>query len=292
MLERRGDAIRFHPRLLALANHYGYDPRPVAPYRGNEKGRVERTIRYLRTSFFPLRHDWDIEALNRDAEAWSIGQASARPWPQDRRRSVEQAYSQERGHLLPIPGDTFPCHEQVAATLRRTPYVRFDANRYSVPHDRVGRPVLIVADLEQIRVFDGSDLVATHPRDWGKGQVIEKPEHIDALWRSKRRARQHRGQERLLRVVPRAEELLTALARRQRHLASAIATLLELLDAYGVEELRAAIGEAIDHGTPHPHAVRLILDRRGRARDQHPPSPSGCPTTPRSRTSSSRRIPR
>jgi hypothetical protein len=39
VLERRGDAIRFHPTLLGFAGHYRYEPRPVAVARGNEKGR-------------------------------------------------------------------------------------------------------------------------------------------------------------------------------------------------------------------------------------------------------------
>jgi transposase len=37
VLERRGDAIRFHPTLLEFAGHYRYEPRPVAVARGNEK---------------------------------------------------------------------------------------------------------------------------------------------------------------------------------------------------------------------------------------------------------------
>jgi transposase len=40
VLERAGDAIRFHPRLLDLAGHYHFAPRPCAPYRGNEKGKA------------------------------------------------------------------------------------------------------------------------------------------------------------------------------------------------------------------------------------------------------------
>ncbi|HEY3494901.1 MAG TPA: IS21 family transposase, partial [Polyangiaceae bacterium] len=48
VLERVGQAIRFHPTLLELSAHYLYEPRPVAPARGNEKGRVERAIRYVR----------------------------------------------------------------------------------------------------------------------------------------------------------------------------------------------------------------------------------------------------
>ncbi len=37
VLERAGDAIRFHPTMLALAAHYRFEPRPVAIARGNEK---------------------------------------------------------------------------------------------------------------------------------------------------------------------------------------------------------------------------------------------------------------
>ena len=40
VLERRGDAIRFHPTLLELAAHYHFEPRPVARARGNEKSHA------------------------------------------------------------------------------------------------------------------------------------------------------------------------------------------------------------------------------------------------------------
>ena len=50
VLERRGDAIRFHPTFLHFAGDYRYEPRPVAIARGNEKGRVERAIRFVRAA--------------------------------------------------------------------------------------------------------------------------------------------------------------------------------------------------------------------------------------------------
>jgi len=55
VLERRGDAIRFNPLLLDFARHYRFAPRPVAVARGNEKGRVERAIQYIRRAFFLAR---------------------------------------------------------------------------------------------------------------------------------------------------------------------------------------------------------------------------------------------
>ena len=52
VVERVGEHIRFHPQILECAGHYHFAPVPCAPYRGNEKGNVERTIQYLRHGFF------------------------------------------------------------------------------------------------------------------------------------------------------------------------------------------------------------------------------------------------
>ena len=69
VLERHGDAIRFHPTLLGFAGHHRYDPRPVAVARGNEKGRVERAIRFVRDNFFAGRQITSVDALNIEADA-------------------------------------------------------------------------------------------------------------------------------------------------------------------------------------------------------------------------------
>lgn len=184
---------------------------------------------------------------------------------------------------MPLPADPFPCQERLAVTVRRTPYVAFDANRYSVPHERIARTLTLTADLDEIRLYDRQDLIATHRRSWDKGEVVEDPRHLDALWRSKRAARRHRGQDRLLRSVPQAEALLTALGQRQHHLATAVERLLRLLDEYGRDELAAAVAEALTAGSPHPDAVRLILDRRRHRRHQPPPLPVALPDDPRVR---------
>ena len=88
VLERHGQAIRFHPTLLALAGHYRFEPRPVAVARGNEKGRVERAIRYIREAFFAGRTFADLADLNAQADAWVAGPASARRCPEDDALSV------------------------------------------------------------------------------------------------------------------------------------------------------------------------------------------------------------
>lgn len=271
VLERQGDAIRFHPTLLAFAGHYRYEPRPVAVARGNEKGRVERAIRYVRDNFFAARTFADLDDLNTQASAWYLGPASDRPCPEDRGRSVAEVFLEEQPRLLALPDNPFPTEERVAVKAGKTPYVRFDRNDYSIPHDRVQRTLTVLATPDEVRIVEGADVIACHHRSYDQGAQIEDPAHIQTLVDHKRAARQHRGTDRLAAAVPQSRELLTQAAFKGDRLGPITATLLRLLDRYGADELAAAIDEALARGVPHPNAVRLVLERRREARNQPPP---------------------
>ncbi|MGH9380406.1 MAG: IS21 family transposase [Thermoanaerobaculia bacterium] len=283
VLERSGDAVRFHPTILALASHYRFEPRPTAPARGNEKGRIERAIRYVRTAFFAGRTIRDLDTLNAEAESWCQREAAERRWPEDATRSVREVFEEERECLLPLPDDAFSTEERVEVTVGKTPYLRFDLNDYSVPHDRIRRTLSVLASLSSVRVFDAEELVATHPRSFSRGEQIEDPEHVRALVQQKRNARQSRGLDRLAHTVPDSRELMRRLAERGRNLGSATAALLRLLDLYGREELAAAAEEALAKDSPHPHSVRLILERRARQRGLPPPVTVRLPEDPKIR---------
>ena len=136
VLERRGDAIRFHPTLLELAAHYRFEPRPVAPARGNEKGRVERLIRFIRESLFHARRFRDLDDLNDQADQWCSTRAAERPCPEDPQRTVADVFAEERPHLIALPDNPFPCEERVEVHVGKTPYLRFDGNDLSRARDK------------------------------------------------------------------------------------------------------------------------------------------------------------
>ena len=283
VLARHGDAIQFNPRFLDFAGRYRFLPKPVAVARGNEKGRVERAIRYVRDNFFAARAWRDLDDLNAQARAWCEGIAADRPWADDRSLTVREAFERERGSLIALPDDSFPVDERVEVRIGKTPYARFDLNDYSVPHTHVRRILTVVATLEEVRILDGVDTVASHPRSFDKAARIETPEHIEGLVRRKRQARRLRGQSRLLQAAPNSERLLTETARRGGYIGAAVAALLRLLDQFGAAELEAAIDEALERGVPHPNAVRLSLTQRREQQDKPPPIPVELPRDPRVR---------
>jgi transposase len=135
VLERTADVIRFHPTLLELAGYYHFAPVPVARARGNEKGRVERAIRYLREAFFAARRFHSVEDLNAQLTSWIERVALARVVPGDPdKRTVRVALEEERPRLLALPEHRFVCDHLRVTSSGKTPYLRFDGNDYSIPH--------------------------------------------------------------------------------------------------------------------------------------------------------------
>lgn len=265
VLERVGDAIRFHPRLLDLASHYHFAAYPCNPRRGNEKGRVERRIRDLRTSFFAGRTFVDLDDLDEQFKRWRDEVAHARPCPADHDKTVAQALEHERKHLLALPTNRLDTDDVRAVVARKQPYVIYDTNRYSVPHTLVGEALTLAAGAEIIRVLRGAEVVARHRRSWERHQVIEEPAHLDGLADAKAKARPLHGRARLIAEVPAAEKLLLELAQRNEPLGGQTSSLLTLLELYGPDELAVAIQEALERGTPRAASVAHILEQRERA---------------------------
>jgi hypothetical protein len=196
---------------------------------------------------------------------------------------VRDAFAAEKPHLLALPELPFPTDETVQAQAGKTPYVRFDLNDYSVPHTHVRRMLTVVADLKSLRVLDATEVIAAHARSWDRGRQIEDEAHIRALVQHKRKAREHRGMDRLHHAAPNSQQLFAQIAGRGGNLGSVTCGLIRLLDAYGAEALEQAIQEALTQGVPHLAAVRQILDRSRHARGQPPALGVTLPDDPRVR---------
>jgi transposase len=264
VLERVGDAIRFHPGLWQFASYHGFEPRPVAVARGNEKGRVERAIRYLRTSFFPARRWTDLCDLNRQVLAFCETEAAQRRCPEDKTLTVHAAWEREKPLLLPLPQTPYPTEERAEVRVGKTPYVRFDKNDYSVPHTAVRRTVTVLASDAVVRIVDGSQTLAVHTRCFAQGITVEDPTHIAALRTQKQQQKEPATLRRLVQYAPAAEPFLKRLAERGAVLGPCIVRLMHLADLFGPQELEHALSQALLLPAPAVHDVHILLDQKKR----------------------------
>jgi transposase len=273
VLERRGDAILFNPRLLELCGHYHFLARPCQVRAGNQKGRIERAIRYVRESFWAGRPFSTLEECNRQALLWRDQIAHQRPWPGDDSRTVAQAFEEEQSRLLPLPEHPFTTDLVCAVQSKKTIYIRFDLNDYSIPPRAVGHPLTLVASDSQVRILDGKQELVCHPRSYDRRQLVLDPAHQQELLQEKRKARGSTPGGRLEQAVPESGALLEAAFARGESAGSQTAQLLKLLDTYGPGELREAIREALEHGTPRVSSVAFLLRKHQRSRQRQAPVP-------------------
>ncbi len=265
VLERHGDAVRYHPGLLEIAGALRVQPRLCRPRRPTDKGGVERANRFLHERFFAARTITSIEDGNRQLLDFIRDIADARPHPRFRVRSVAEVFAEERPRLLALPA-ALPETELVApASVDTTAFVRFGTNLYSVPPRYARDTLTLVASDTQVRLLDGSDVVARHQRCWGKHQRIEDHEHRRELLEHKRAGRIPKMRDRLLAQIPGLDALYTRWVDVGRNVGLMTARTGKLLDLYGAEVLGKAVADVLVRGLHDPGALALRCEQVRRA---------------------------
>jgi transposase len=265
--ERRGRLVRFHPRFLAYAGHHRFRPVACNVGKGNEKGRVEDAIKYLRTNFWPGRTFRDLADLNAQAQAWRDTLANRREH-RVTRKIPALFVAEERGALLPLgePYDT----DEVRSVIVPPPFrVAFDGNRYSVPWRLVGKPLTLRADAETVTLWYGTHRVARHPRCWRRGVEIVTPAHADGLLTTKPGAQAHWQVQAVETLGPAARQYLECIRAGTRSLRAELDHLLLLATLYGPAPVEAALAACLARAIVGSHHVEQWL----RLQDTPPVAP-------------------
>jgi hypothetical protein len=231
---------------------------------GNQKGRVERVIRYVRDSFWAGRTFTTLAECNRQAWKWRDEVAHQRCWPGEDTRTVAQAFTEEQPRLLSLPQHRFPTDLVMPTGSRKTIYVRFDLNDYSIPPEAVGQQLSLVASDTEVRILDGTAEMARHPRSYDRRQAVLEPAHEQALRKAKRKAFDATPLGRLALLAPESETLIDQAFAQGESAGSQTAQLLKLLDQYGAAALRRAIAEALERNTPRASSVAFLLRQQPR----------------------------
>jgi len=255
--ERRGQLVRFHPRFLAYAGHHRFRPVACNVGKGNEKGRVEDAIKYLRTNFWPGRTFRDLADLNAQAQAWRDTLANQREH-RVTRKIPALLVAEERPALLPLgePYDT----DEVWSVVVPPPFrVAFDGNRYSVPWRLVGKPLTLRADADTVSLWYGTHRVARHARCWRRGVEVVLPAHADGLLATKPGAQAHWRVEAVQALGSAAKQYLDCIRAGTRSLRAELDHLLLLTTLYGPVAVEAALAACLAQAIVGSHQVEQWL---------------------------------
>jgi hypothetical protein len=243
---------------LALGYSFRIDPCPVRDPK--KKGRVESGVKYVKSSFVPLREFHSLEHGNEQLLEWVMGEAGNRIHGSTRERPLKLFTETEQAMLQPLPAIAPECPAWAKAKLHPNCHVQFEYCYYSAPFALIGQELWLEIAPSALRIYRDHELVAVHPRLFKPGSRSTVDEHLppDAVAFLMRDPQFCLKQA--ARVGPACRAVVESLFsdRVLDHLRAAQG-LLRLGESFGGKRLEAACARALNFGTPTYRSVKQIL---------------------------------
>ena len=254
-----GKERKFNRRFLCLANHYVFDPIACTPRSGWEKGQVENQVGNVREWLFtPLARFASFVELN-NWLATRCQELAQRRHPTQIQRTIASCFAEEQPLLQPIKA-CFDGYVEDMMRVSSTCLVRVDRNRYSVPASFAGQAVSVRRTADQIRVVAHGEVIAAHPRQFGREQLICDPWHYLPVLEKKPGALRN-GAPFVSWDLPQPIQLVRDRILKQPKGDSAFVELLVLAGQAGLEALTVACELTLEGGVVSAPIVMNALRR-------------------------------
>ena len=259
-----GCAPVFNARYLDYARHCGFSPSACNVAKGNEKGRVENGVGYVKKNFLNGLELADFSAVNPAAQCWLETVANVRIHSETRQRPID-LFEAEKPHLRPLNPAIYDIGRVSIARVSKLFRVTFETNHYSVPVQYVGGRVTLKSYPDRLCIYHAEQLIARHSRCYDRHLDIEDPDHPKPLIAQRRNANEQRLLLRFLTLTPKASTYHEGLMARRLNWRNHVAKINALAEIYG----DAAAGRAIEDGLVFEafscEYITNLLEARARA---------------------------
>ena len=259
-----GEAPVFNARYLDFARHWGFDISPCNVAKGNEKGRVENGVGYVKKNFLNGLDFLDFSAVNPAAQLWLDTIANVRIHGETHQRPVD-LFIEEQPRLRPLNPmryDIARIDNQRASKQFR---VTLDTNRYSVPAEYASQRITLKATPDWVCIYHQDKLIARHVRNYDRRKDIEDPDHPKALLAQRRNAREQRLLMQFLSLSRHAQVYYEGIEQRRLNPRHHLRKIVALSEIYGVDAVDRAIQDGIAFHAYSCEYIANILEMRARA---------------------------
>lgn len=251
-----------------MAIHYGFLVSPTAPRQPRHKGKVESGIHYVQRNFMAGQQFADIRSANEHLKVWVHEVAGTRRHGTTHQAPLHLFHTLEQSALLPLPEVPFTLLEIKPVKVHPDCHVVIAGSFYSVPYRYVGQTLDAYISERVVEIFQGVELVTTHPHSQRAGEWHTRledypPGKADYLRRTPDYCRQQ-----ATRLGPATCQVVDALlADRPLDRLRSVQAILRLEDTVGSQRLEAACARAIHFGDIHYRRIKEILNA---AQDREP----------------------
>jgi hypothetical protein len=180
-----GDRTRVRTqRFTELQSHYLFDDKFGRPARGNDKGKVEGMVGYVRRNFMVPAPRYDsFDDLNAHLEVKCL----------TRQNDTLRGYSKTIGErlmpdldaLMGLPVAEYEACDHVSTRATSISMVRYRSNDYSVPVAFAHHDVHVRGFVHEVIIGCGNEVIARHKRSYASADMIFDPLHFLPLLEQK-----------------------------------------------------------------------------------------------------------
>jgi len=242
-----------------LQSHYLFAAKFGRPGKGNDKGNVEGLVGYARRNFMvPVPRVATWKDLNEQLRQACTQRRQRKLW--GHKETIAERFERDREKLLPLPLTCYEACEKRSTRVSSQALVRYETNDYSVPTEYGHRQVLVKAFVWELVISCASEVIAQHPRSYGREEMIFNPLHYLALLEQKTNALDQAAPLQHLQVPEEFLELRRQMeARMGKNGRREYVQVLRLLVPFSLEEVAAAVRQSLQFRAIAFDAVKHLL---------------------------------
>lgn len=261
VIKRQGRQIEYNQHFMELANYYGFIPKAHPPRKPNQKGKVERMIGFVRTSFFEGEEFEDLDNLNHKFKKWLQEIGNKKINQTTRVPPIKRFKEEEESTLNRLPGQRMAICLTEIRKVQKDCYFNYKGNLYSVPHEFVGSTVLVKDYGSEIIILNNKgiqEICRYQLEFFKKGLFIKNKNHFQGLIRKRRRKTDWK--EKFTEIGAEGEKFYAGLKEKYpNNIGYHSPLILNLQEDYSLEELIAALKKANNYKAFAAKYVRNII---------------------------------
>lgn len=261
-----------------FAQHYGFLISPNRPAAPQHKGKVESGVHFVKRSFLMGQQFADIREANRKLAIWVRERAGTRNHGTTHQAPLALFDNEEKDKLQPLPADRFELTEIRVTKLHDDCHVTIDGSYYSAPWTLIGHNLDAYLFERVVQLFEGTELVATHPRAQKKGEWHTIRDHYPPQKAAFLEKTPRYCKEQAARIGPATTQVVEQLlADRPLDRLRSVQGILRLASTVSDARLEAACRRALYYGDIRYRRIKGILNA---ALDQLPLPETAPPEKP------------
>ncbi len=262
VLQRKtGHEIVFNPKYLDFAQHYGFNIKACGIRKGNEKGRVENAVGYVKKNFLNGLELTQFNALNPAVKSWMDTIANVRNHGETRKKPAD-CLAEDLAVMHPVNPNIYDIARIESVRSTKLFRVSLDSNRYSVPAEYASQPLTLKIYPQRLCIYHQEKLIARHVRSFDRHQDIEDPDHPKALLKQRRRSEEQKLFQRFIALSPKAGDYYQQMEHKRLNARIHVRKIVGLSEIYGADAVARAMEDAFVYEAFSSEYISNLLEQQ------------------------------